>query len=98
VSFQTRFRLHLIKLDEQATGIQNLLTDVTEVNRVEDMIRIRMPEGLQQGLSTVSLLDLQGRLLYKGSFTESQIQLPWPGVPVLLQLSNEKGSLVKKVF
>ncbi len=97
-SFQTRFRLHHVKLGEQATGLQQLLAGMAEVSRVDDHIRIQLPDGLQQGTTTVTLVDLQGRLLYKGSFTESQSQLPWPGVPVLLQLSNDKGSLVKKVF
>lgn len=95
VSFQRRFQVHFVKnINTEITGIKQQQLEQLEVVKKEDVIRIYNPDPEQ---TNVRMYDLQGRLLYSGSFVQ-QVSLPGPDAPVLLWIYNDKGSHMRKIF
>lgn len=92
VTFQRRFQLHFVK--NISVGIVQHQLDQVEVLKRDDFILIKNPELSN---TNIRMYDLQGRLLYSGTFIE-QISLINPNTPVLIWIYNDKGSYTKKMF
>lgn len=93
VSFQRRFQLHVIKAVNVGISTRQQLQDV-EVSKHDNQILISNPDPLS---THINMYDLQGRLLYSGSFMQ-QTSLPDPNTPILIWMFNDKGSYTKKML
>ncbi len=90
--FQKRFLLYFNR--NINTGIRVNQLEQVEVIKQNDVIHVFNPDPES---STVRVFDLQGRLLFSGSFVQ-QVDLPDPKTPVLIWIDNSKGSYSKKMF
>lgn len=95
VSFNKRFEIYFYK--NSVTGIKNLLADQINIRYDAESIFIQLPPEFTTA-TKVTVYDLSGNEISSSLMNASEQSFPKNNMPVILKVTNQNGSLVKKIF